>query len=81
VASRGEKIEDVKRGKKFQRMNVVAARYESADGKINRVAPLCYAKNMNNELFENWFKTKLVNSVSKGSTIIMDKHRFTARKN
>jgi transposase len=35
---------------------------------------------MTGELFENWFKTKLVKSISKGSTIIMDNASFH-RKN
>lgn len=79
-AIRGIKIEDVKRGKKFQRVNVVAGQFKDINGKTHRIAPLCYTENMNSELFENWFKKKLVNSVSRGSTIIMDRASFHRKK-
>lgn len=79
-AFRGIKIEDVKRGKKFQRMNVVAGQFKDVNGKTHRIAPLCYTENMNSELFEDWFKKKLVKSVAKGSTIIMDNASFHRKK-
>ena len=83
-AARGVKVEDVKRGRKFQRVNVVAAQFEDETGRIHRVAPLCYSQHTNSEIFEYWFKTNLVKSVARGSTIIMDRasfHRPTQLKN
>jgi len=77
---RGIKVEDVKRGKKFQRINVIAAQYKSTGGEINLVSPFCYIENTTGGLFESWFKTKLVKSVSKGSTIIMDNASFHRKK-
>jgi len=44
------------------------------------VAPYCYTENSTGELFENWFKTKLVKSIQKGSTIIMDNASFHRKK-
>lgn len=35
---------------------------------------------MNSELFEDWFKKKLVKSLAKGSTIIMDNASFHRKK-
>jgi len=79
-AARGVKVQDVKRGKRFQRTNVVAAQYKDENGVVNYVAPLCYKHTTNGEFFENWFKTKLVKSISKGSTIIMDNASFHRKK-
>jgi transposase len=81
---RGVKIEDTKRGKKFERTNVVSARFRAIDGKVTHVATLCYTQNMNSEFFENWFRKSLVKSIKKGSTIILDRasfHRKTRLKN
>jgi len=66
-AFRGVRIEDVKRGRKFQRMNVVAAKFGD---KV--VAPFCYAENTTGALFVDWFRKALVKSVPKGVTVIMD---------
>ena len=73
---RGEKVEDVKRGRKYQRINVVAGQFEDETGKIRRVAAYCYTQNTKSDLFETWFKTRLVKSVARGSTIIMDRASF-----
>jgi transposase len=70
----------MKRGRKSQRINVVAAQLKSKDEKINLVAPLCYTENTTGEFFENWFKKKLVKSILKGSTIIMDNASFHRKK-
>jgi hypothetical protein len=81
---RGKKVEDTKRGKKFERTNVVSARFKMANGTVKHVATLCYTQNMNSEFFEKWFKTSLVKSIERGSTIILDRasfHRKTKLKN
>jgi len=70
----------VKCGKKYQRTNVVAGQFEAECGKIIYVAPFCYTETMTGAFFDNWFKTKLVKSVPKGSTIIMDNAPFHRKK-
>lgn len=70
-AFRGEKVEDVKRGKHFQRTNVVAGRLGS-----QIVAPFCYAESMTGPLFTEWFRKILVKSIPRGSTVIMDNASF-----
>ena len=70
-AFRGEKVEDVKRGRHFQRTNVVAGRLGT-----RIVAPFCYVENMTGPLFTEWFRKILVKSVPKGSTVIMDNASF-----
>lgn len=72
---RGVKVEDTKRGKKFQRTNVVAARMGK---KI--VAPFCYSENMTAAYFVEWFRKNLVKSIPKGSTAIMDNASFHPKK-
>ncbi|MCL1919422.1 MAG: transposase [Peptococcaceae bacterium] len=71
-AFRGVKIQDVKRGRKFRKTNVVAARRRDAFGKLCHIAPLCFEHTANSEFFVHWFKTKLLKAIPKGSTIIMD---------
>jgi transposase len=74
------KIENVKRGRKFQRTNVVAAQFKSENDKIKIVAPFCYTRNTTGEFFEEWFKTRLVKSIPKGVTIVMDNASFHRKK-
>jgi transposase len=71
-AVRGVKIQDTKRGRKFGKTNVVAARRRDEYGKLHHIAPLCFNHTANSEFFVNWFKTKLLKAIPKGSTIIMD---------
>jgi len=73
---RGVKIEDTKRGKKFERTNIISARVKSKNGQINHYATLCYMQNTNSEFFENWFRKTLVKSIDKGSTVILDRASF-----
>jgi transposase len=65
------KIQDVKRGRKFGRTNVVAA---LVGKKI--LAPLCYNHSMNGKFFEKWFKNDLLPALENGSTITMDNASF-----
>lgn len=81
---RGVKIEDTKRGKKFERTNVISARIKNKNGEINHYATLCYKQNTDSGFFEDWFRKTLVKSINKGSTIILDRasfHRKTKLKN
>jgi transposase len=65
------KIEDVKNGRKFQRTNVIAAKIGD-----NIVAPFCYSWNTTSASFIEWFKTKFIKEVPKGTTAIMDNASF-----
>jgi Transposase and inactivated derivatives len=73
-ALRGVKIQDAKRGRRFQRTNVVAGKIGS---KI--VAPLCYTAHMTKKLFAEWFQKELVEAIPKGSTVIMDNASFHSK--
>ena len=83
-ALRCVKIEDAKRGNKFDRTNVISARTKDSSDRIRRHATLCYKNNTDSEFFESWFKKSLVKSIERGSTIMVDRasfHRKTKLKN
>jgi transposase len=65
------KVQDTKRGRKYQRTNIVAG----MNGQ-DAVAPLCYTGTTTSAVFEDWFANSLLPSVAKGSTIIMDNASF-----
>jgi hypothetical protein len=75
-AARGVKVEDARRGRKFHRTNAVAAQLKDSSGKTAVVAPPCYTGTMTGVRFEQRFKTRLVKSIAKGSTIILDNASF-----
>ena len=79
-AVRGVKIEDMKRGKKFQRTNVISARFRDENGKVTHVSTLCYTQNTDSTFFTDWFRKNLVKSIPKGSTVIMDNASFHPKK-
>ena len=66
-AMRGVKVEDTKRGKKFQRTNIIAAKMGNSI-----IAPLCYTENTTGAFFADWFRKVFVKSVPKGVTALMD---------
>ena len=70
-AVRGEKIEDVKRGQKFERVNVIGSR---CGGKHYGVR--CYKHTTNREFFEWWFSQWLLAEIPRGYTLIMDNSSF-----
>jgi len=72
---RGEKVEDVKRGRKFDRTNVIAAK---CNGEI--WAPKTYKHTTNSAFFEDWFEFDLLSVVPCGHTIIMDNASFHRKK-
>lgn len=74
-ALRGVIVEGTKRGKRGQRVNVVAAQVGD-----EIVATLCYTENATGESFIKWFKTSLIKSVRKGVTVIMDNASFHPKK-
>ena len=70
-AIRGQKVEDTKRGRRFQRTNVVGG---LCDGKYWAVE--CYNHTTNSSFFENWFEKNLLCEVPQNYTIVMDNARF-----
>ena len=68
-------VKDTKPGRKFQRTNVIAAKIGDSI-----VAPLCYTENTTSSGFVEWFRTKFVKAVPKGTTAIMDNASFHPRK-
>ena len=70
-APRGEQVEDVKPGVKFERMNVVGA---LCDGEYFAIE--CYKHITDSDIFETWFKDCLLKEFPKGYTVIMDNARF-----
>jgi transposase len=67
------------RGRKFHRVNIVAAVTHGKEG-TKKFAPECYSGSMNGERFEKWFEYKLIGSVPAGSTVIMDRASFHRKK-
>ncbi len=74
-SARGERVYGMISGRKFKRTGIVAA-------KIGRtiIEPLQYDGTMDSALFEAWFKTRLLRSLTPKSVIVMDNASFH-RKN
>ena len=66
-APRGIKIYGKIQGKKYERLNIVAAKHG------DKILARCeYTCNMNSRLFELWFASVLLKEISVGSVIILD---------
>ena len=74
-ALRGVRVEDVRRGRRFQRTNVIAAKCCDAI-----LAPKTYCHTTNKRFFMNWFEFDLLSVVPPGHTIIMDNASFHPKK-
>ena len=74
-APRGQIIEDVKRGKKVERVNVIGALCNEEYFAIE-----CYKQTTNSEFFEAWFEGCLLKEIPKGCTVIMDNATFHRKK-
>jgi hypothetical protein len=77
------KIEDTKRGKKFERTNVISARTKNEHGKITTMALFAIIK-IRIANFSRIVQKTLVKSIERGSTKILDRasfHRKTKLKN
>jgi hypothetical protein len=70
-APRGEIVEDVRPGRKFERVNVIGAFCEGTYYGIE-----CYNQSTDSEFFENWFENNLLKELPKGYTVIMDNASF-----
>lgn len=74
-ALRGIRVEDVCRGRKFARTNVIAAK---CNGEV--LAPRTYTHTTNGHFFANWFEYDLLSVVLPGYTIVMDNASFHPKK-
>ena len=68
---RGERVEDTKRGRKFQRTNIIATQCNGV-----HLAVKLYKHTTNSEFFEWWFAERLLKVIPKGHTVIMDNASF-----
>jgi transposase len=74
-APRREPFEDIKSGKRFERINVIAALFLTIHFAVS-----CYTHTTNREFFENWFANCLLKEIPKGYTVIMDNAGFHCKK-
>ena len=74
-APRGVKVYGKIQGKKFERLNIVAAK--CGDDILARCEYTC---NMNSALFELWFVEVLLKEIPAGSVIIMDNASWHRKK-
>ena len=74
-ALRGMRVEDVRRGRRFGRTNVIAAKCCDAI-----LAPKTYCHTTNKRFFMDWFEFDLLSLVPPGHTIIMDNASFHPKK-
>jgi len=70
-ALRGLKVEDLKRGTRFERVNVIGALCNNEYYAIE-----CYKHSMNAVYFEDWFENYFLKEIPKGYTAIMDNAKF-----
>lgn len=70
-APRGQRVEDTRRGRKFERTNVIGG---MCGGKY--LAVECYNHTTSSCFFEQWFENSLLAETPKGYTIIMDNASF-----
>ncbi|MCL2288055.1 MAG: transposase [Candidatus Bathyarchaeota archaeon] len=74
-ASRCRRVEDVKRGRKFHRLNVIGGLF---CGLV--VALFCYEHSTCGVFFEDWFENTFLPCVPRGVTIILDNASFHRKK-
>jgi transposase len=72
---RGQKVEDVKRGNRFQRVNVIGALCNN-----EHIAIECHNRSTDSVYFEDWFKNYFLKEIPKGYTAIMDNAQFHSKK-
>jgi hypothetical protein len=70
---RGKPVEDVKRGNKYERTNVIGVRCKKGHHAVK-----CYKQKTDAVFFESWFKECLLKEIphGEGYTIIMDNAKF-----
>ncbi len=70
-AAKGKKVEDIKRGRRFSRTNIIGG---LCSGQY--LGNECYSHSTNGEFFLHWFEKNLLPEVPHGYTIIMDNATF-----
>lgn len=70
-APRGKKVHGEIRGRKYQRVSIVAAKMGH-----EIIAPFEYSETMKSDLFEGWFVSQLLPSLPEDAVIIMDNASF-----
>ena len=70
-ALRGEIIEDVKRGQKFERINIIGGLCNG-----EHIGIECYRQTTDGDYFESWFEDCILKEIPKGYTAIMDNAKF-----
>jgi len=70
-ALRGEIIEDLRPGQKYNRINIIGAQSKDFYYGIE-----CYTHSTDSIFFEEWFENSLLKTVPKGYTAIMDNAKF-----
>ncbi len=68
---RGQKVEDIKTGSRFERVNVIGALCNNG-----HIAVECYRHSTDSAYFEDWFENHLLKEIPKGCTAITDNARF-----
>jgi hypothetical protein len=66
-APRGEIVEDIRPGQKYDRVNVIGALCAG-----NHFGIECYRNTTDSAFFINWFENSLLKELPKGYTVIMD---------
>ena len=74
-APRGQKVEDVKRGNRFERVNVIGALCNN-----EHFAVECYKHSADSAFFEDWFEKYFLKKIPKGYTAIMDNAKYHPKK-
>jgi transposase len=70
-SERGKPLIGRVRGRKFQRLGIVAARISKTT-----YEPLYYKGTMDSRFFEKWFETRLLSSLPDNTVIVMDNASF-----
>jgi transposase len=72
---RGQKVEDIKMGSRFERVNVIGALCSN-----EHIAVECYKHSTDSAYFEGWFENYFIKEIPKGCTAIMDNARFHSKE-
>jgi transposase len=72
---RGRKVEDIKRGNRFRRVNVIGALCNN-----EHIAIECYNHSTDSAYFEDWFENYFLKEIPKDYTAILDNAKFHPKK-
>jgi transposase len=71
----GVRVQDIKRGQKFKRTNVIAGLW----GK-KHIAVQCYSHSTTAAFFEDWFEFELLAIIPENALVILDNASFHSKK-